>query len=336
MSLESADTQSSFAAARRCLRLYDLKYEQQLELTSDDEDREALEVGSCWHHAKDVRARGGDPYDAILRTAPSPLWVVKLARLFAGSEWYWRAQPLEITSSERVFLIELNGSMYAGQIDGGLQLGPRRGIVEYKTTAESIEASADYWKKLRLDVQVGLYGIAEERPDFILYDVTRKPTIHPKRLTEKERLRMRKELREKGVAVYYEEEFTAEQLEQPLLHERESYELYGARLTSDIMDRPDYYFARREVPRTIQDYEALERDLAAQGRLIQHARETNSWPRNPDACHAFGRACDFFSLCSINVHPSGGAVPPPGFQRREHRHRELVRDSAPVQKGTPS
>ena len=46
-------TNSSLAAARRCLTLWDLRYRQRLE-RMQDEEREALAVGTCWHRIFDA------------------------------------------------------------------------------------------------------------------------------------------------------------------------------------------------------------------------------------------------------------------------------------------
>ena len=65
--------------------------------------------------------------------------------------------------------------------------------------------------------------------------------------------------------------------------------------------------------------------------MVEAARYANAWPRNPDACHAYG-TCEFFRLCSNNVNvgyphcAKGGFVAPEGFRAREHLHPELVRE----------
>lgn len=317
-----SNTQSSLSTARLCSMKFELQYNQLLERNTDDE-REVLAVGHCWHRAFDARARGGDPFSSILNHAPSAVWAVKLARLFAAYDWYWRDQVIALTETEKTFRVTLNGREYEGQMDGKL-LTPdrRRGILERKTTSESVGAESDYWKKLRLDVQVGLYGLAEGRPDFIVYDVVRKPTINPKNLVKIDAKRMRMELASKGLATYFGEQFTAEQMDGPLTIGEEGLLLYGARLTADIGDRPEHYFARREVPRTKKDYDELEDNLERQARTLDFLEANDAWHRNPDACHAFG-TCAFFSLCANNVRPRRDEAPPEGFRRRQHRHPEL-------------
>ncbi len=317
-------TNTSLSTARRCLREFELRYDQRLEL--DREDREVLQVGQAWHRAfnSDNDPHVLSPFDAITEHAPSVLWAEKLRRLYAAYHWYWQSQDFRVVESEHTFYVVLNGITYEGQIDGIIELEDgRRGILERKTTGFGLEAGSFYWDRLRLDVQVGLYSLAvHPRPSFILYDVVRKPTILPKLISKKDAQRMRFELNKKGTATYFEE-FHADVVEVALASGRENAELYGARLTADIGERPDFYFARREVPRTSDDYDQLLRDLDQQVRVIEYAREKESLHRNPDACNAFGK-CDFFGLCSSNIHPSGVGEPPDGYRRRERLHPELA------------
>jgi hypothetical protein len=224
--------------------------------------------------------------------------------------------------SESTFHVTLDGVKYSGQRDGIVELADgRRGVFEQKTTGYAIADEDDYWDKLRMDVQVGLYAMAEkERPAFILYDVVRKPTIQPKKVTKADAARLRKEVDKKGTALYFEE-IPGEDIEVALADGRETLLMYGARLTADIGNDPKKYFGRREVSRTSADYELLLRDLGNQVRLLNFAQEHGLLHRNPDACKVFGR-CDYFGLCSNNVQPIEGQVPD-GFQRREHLHPEL-------------
>jgi hypothetical protein len=315
-------TNTSLATARRCLTEYDLAYNQQLEPVAAD--AEALQVGQTWHKAFHVAHKGDDPYEAIAKHAPGPLWNEKVRRLYAAYHWYWESQALELEEAEPSFRIEFAGITWEGQIDGIVRLADgRRGILERKTGSDPLDAGSMYWDRLRLNVQVGLYAIAcGFVPSFILYDVVRKPTINPKNLTKADRARLGKDLQKEGAGLYHEM-FTAEQLAGPLEEGRESIELYGARLTADIGNRPDYYFARREVTRTQQDYDTLLDNLRAQVAVIQYAQDNSLMHRNPDSCALFSR-CKFFGLCSNNIRPREGGPAPDGFRRREHLHPELA------------
>lgn len=321
-------TNSSLASARRCLREFDLRYQKQLDL--DAEDSEALQVGQTWHKAFEEMNRNPENpnsmdagYAALALYAPSPLWNEKLRRLFAAHAWYWRSQPLNIVEPERQFAVHIGNHLFRGQIDGIVEHDDGRlGILERKTTGFDLDEGSSYWTKLRLDVQVGLYARAcGFDPAFIIYDVVRKPTIAQKAISQKDAARLRAELDKGGSATYFES-FGPEVIEAGLAEGRETIEMYGARLTSDIGDRPTHYFARREVTRTRGDYDCLEKDLLAQVAVIEFAQANDAMHRNPDACNTFG-LCAFFGLCSNNVMPTGSDVPN-GFRRRDALHPELV------------
>ena len=319
-------TNTGLGTARRCLTEFDLAYN--LRLASDDVDSEALQVGQAWHKAFHYAHKESDVnagYDALRVSAPGHLWNEKLARLYAAHQWYWKDQPFELEIAEHTFKVEFNGNVYEGQIDGIVRLSDgRHGILERKTTGDSLSAESLYWDRLRMDVQVGLYAMAcGFVPSFILYDVVRKPTINPKKLLKADLARLRKSLIINPSASYYSELFSDERLEGPLEEERESIEMYGARLTADIGDRPDYYFARREVPRGQADYDMLLKNLDEQVQIIQYAEERQIMHRNPDACATFGR-CRFFGLCSNNIRPRVNDPAPDGFHIREHLHPELA------------
>lgn len=321
-------TNSSLSTARRCLAEYDMDYNLQLKLIGEDSD--PLIIGQLWHKAHDEAFKHGDDafaYQVFKDGAPSELWEEKLRRLFAAYRWYWKDQPLTVTESEETFALTFAGNEYRGQLDGRLRASDeRKGLLERKTTADGVDAESDYWRKLRMDTQIGIYSLAaQELPDFILYDVVRKPTIGGKKISKADIKRLTNEHEKLGAATYYGESFTSAQLANALEEGRESVAMYGARLTADIGDRPDYYFARREVSRTAEDYKSLLEGLDDQVTLIQHAEKLNLMHRNPDACHFFHRPCQFFSLCSNNIRPRAGDPAPDGFEIREHKHPELVK-----------
>lgn len=325
-------TNSVDTCARRCARELELRYEFQL--SPGFEDREVLQVGDAWHRGHDVLATTSNPeltYGAISTHAPGELWQEKLRRLFAAYLWRWQAQPLRIVHSEHRFDVVIAGEHRRGRIDAIAEIDGRRGIVERKTTAEDINDGAPYWDRLRMDTQLSTYDVSYrllcgEPPAFILYDVVRKPTIRPKGILKKDAERFRRALATKGAASYFGELFSAPEIDAALAHDLETSRMYGARLTSDIGDRPDFYFARRMVPRTDLDLEHATRDTVATMQYVRWLESRGEpFPRNPNACNVFG-LCDFFGLCSNNEYPGAGRVPD-GFKRREHLHPELDDDN---------
>lgn len=317
-------TNTSLTTARRCLTEYDFRYLQLLEREPDASfDREALAVGECWHKAQEAHARGEDAYAAIAKHAPNELWQVKISRLFAAHGWFWQSQPFKVIEPEREFLVELDGRRFRGKLDLYIEMPDgRRGLVEYKTSGEDVSDTSSYWTRLRMNVQVTLYALAlPAQPDFILYDTVRKPTIRPKSIVKKDAERMLAEIAKGGAATYFGETFGEAEIRAAIASE-ETPAMYGARLTSDIGDDPRKYFARREVPRTIQDYATLRKNLLQQVALLEFARDNGLMHRNPEACDAF-QTCEFFALCSNNIRPQIGDAPPDGYRRRDRLHPEL-------------
>ncbi len=313
-------TNTRLATFRRCKREHYLAYEL---LLDNEATAEHLVVGDSWHKSFEL----ADAYAAIDATAPGRLWREKLRRLRAAYDWKWGDDGLEIIEPERQFRVEINGITYEGKTDGvGRFVGDEReGLIERKTTSDDVGPVSFYWHKLRLDTQVGLYGLAfgGQYPSFILYDVVRKPTISPKRLTKAELARIKKDMKVHGAFEFYRETFGEDVARIALETGRETIELYGARLTHDIGERSGFYFARQTVPRTSADYETLAADLEAEVQFIEHARKIGHHPRNPDACNAFG-TCRFFGLCSTNRLPKPDEQPPEGFIRRSKLHPELA------------
>ena len=325
-------TNSALACARECLRKYRLRYDLRLELDRD-EDHEALTVGTAWHLALEFQ---GDPsrFDRVREAAPSELWAEKLVTLAVAYDWYW-GDALEMVAAEVEFQTDLDGIPLRGKIDGVVRMTDGRvGIIEHKTT--SADLSGDYWQRLRLDTQVGIYSLAcrgldlfpSGAPDFIVYDVVRKPTIRPKAIPKAEMSRLFEAAESKGVITYegHDVGMTAEEVE--ALDGRESPQLYGLRLLADITEQPEKYFGRREVHRTTDDYDHLLNDIAAQVEILRalEGRPTSAYPRNPDACNRYS-TCDFWSLCSANQQPNGHDLPD-GYRRRDTAHAELTGSSA--------
>lgn len=337
-SAEVTYTNSSLSAFRRCPRLYELSY---LQLLKPETQAEALAVGSAWHRAFEFE----DPEDGIVflrERSPSPLWGEKLVRLFAAYKLYWRTvdHPLNdanlvVVETEQTFRVEFHGITLEGQIDAKAKLPDGRiALVERKSTSDAVDDDSPYWNRLRMATQPGVYAIAlAERPSVIVYDVMHKPTINPKRLLKKDVASLTRQAIEGESAVYCGELIPAGDVASGLAEERETLRMYGARLAKDIAERPEKYFARREISRTARDYEALMNDLEAQIGTIEALNAAdemsngNQSPfyRNPDACDAIG-TCSMFGLCERGENPRSCDPPPRGYIRRAHRHAELVKD----------
>lgn len=293
-------TSSSLVTLTSCARKYYLAYEKGLK---KKDIADALRFGTAYHAGLESRGKGADALQAIKDaiatagdTAFDEVTAEKINALLLGYFAKWgddSSDPMisEITP-EVEFCIRLpflRGFAVAGKIDGVVQMRDgRRGLIEHKTTSEDISWDSDYWHNINRD-QITLYGIAIEKMkltpvDVYVYDVIRKPTI---RQTQKE---------------------TPEE--------------YGERLLKDASEvRPDYYYARREIPLLGCDREALAKRLMAAANLIRYYRKEG---RKMDAIGAWEgdawlkcgskiicKSCPFRGVCDSPETPEGFEVSRP-------------------------
>lgn len=282
-------TASSIAALQRCPRAHYLRYELCLKATTSSD---ALRFGSAWHRAMEARATSSNLQDALVaaigdRSQVDELAVATLSGMLAG---YWAkwGDAGWIVRPEIEFLYALRagrGAMWAaGKIDGILEM-PECAIIEHKTCGTDIAPDSDYWLRLRGNSQILQYVEGARRlgydPRHVIYDVARKPAIRPK--------------------------------------QNESIDAYADRLAADTQERPDFYFARREVPILEDDlarFREERRHLAAE---IQWRRKTHAWPRAVSERTCLG--CEYVSFCLQGITPTAEAVPA-GFQVCP-KHEEL-------------
>jgi len=255
---------------------------------------------------------------------------------------------------------KLSKAVEVGKIDGIIQDTETDlyYIKERKSTGWTIEGTK-YWDKLKIDPQITSYlraarmyqiagrlekfGIMRDEPliQGIWYDVWRKPEIAPKKLSQgdsKKFVETRK---------YFGEQFEIGSCEcaddgyevlracrkvngvpatvtlgkkENTFSIFETPEMFGARLLSDIAERPDFYFAQREIPRTDPQIEKYERDLFKQAQIIRHIKEKELWVPNERACEVPFR-CDFKDVCYSGIE-LGPEDMPEGFERYKRKSEE--------------
>jgi len=206
----------------------------------------------------------------------------------------------------------------AGKIDIIAQMGNRRTIIDHKTTSEDIsDPNAPYWRQLVIEGQVSHYALLAwlngEKVDDLVWDVMRKPGISPKKLSKADRAAVVSSRK------YFDVEMSTETLEALQVDERETLEMYEARLAHDCTtERPQWYFQRRPVPR--MDNELLEYagELWDHGQEILNTRNSGRNVRNSGACMMYGSACKFLGICSGYDQPDSDK-----WQRKQQVHSEL-------------
>jgi len=216
-------------------------------------------------------------------------------------------------------------------------------IMEHKTTSSSLDSDSSFWGNLRLNTQISMYVYAAQQMQLAgdleiygvkatdsliqdcVFDGLRKPGISPKKLSQGDS----KTFVETGM--YYDKEFeicrafdNADMLiddemadvepgkKEGTLTIRETPEMYGMRLMTDMSERPEFYLGRREVSRTTQDIIDFQKKIYSVYQGYKFMCRTETWSKDEDQCEAT-YICEYTSLCYNNVDPTVGDVP--GFKR---------------------
>lgn len=326
-------TQSRLRSLATCPRQHAYRYEIGL---VPIKVADALRFGTMFHEALDLVGQRWSLDDVVrhihMNYSAKPEWAdqfewdtecEKVVRLLCGYVWYWQADGIEVIETERVFQLPIlnpeTGAPtplfnQAGKKDKKVRLPDQRiAMMEHKTTGDSIDDQSDYWSILRLDPQISMYFAADPELQTIIYDVIAKPGISPRQTKTVEKV-MKDEYKSSGK--WYGEEIINATMDLP---ERETIQMYGARLSADITANPTKYYARKEVARMDSDTAAFHLDLWQKQQELRWRQRNNSWPRNPsqNTC----TYCAYKRPCFANVWPI--VEVPDGFQRTENIHPEL-------------
>lgn len=211
-----------------------------------------------------------------------------------------------------------------GKLDVVAKLGFRRILIDHKTCSQDIaDPNAAYWRQLVVEGQVSHYMLLQwahgEKCDDAMWDVVRKPSIAPKKLSAADR---------KSVTAFGGKYFGCEVSEaskQALLSDdRETPELFEIRLRHDCtIERPEWYFARRSVPRMDSEILDYARDLWQHSKDILYTRDASRNtgrlpPKNGGACMTYGTPCKFLGICSGHDTPDSER-----WQKKASIHPEL-------------
>ncbi len=351
--LDSRVTNSQLSTA--CLRKIQIAYVYAVRPAAD---AAPLRFGKAWHDALDRRAKGVilDTNIALIRAAYDLSMTGQTDRdeslayeretlcvLFALYTWKWADadKDIEVLASEEAFEVPIINPetdrasrtfRYAGKIDRRIKLADGRlALMENKTTSTDISPESDYWRRLRIDTQIARYVLAARHLghaiDTVIYDVVRKPAMRPGSVPltdadgvkivldasgERARTKDGKKFRESGdAAAGY-----------VLQNRPETPEEWAARLHAAVVDNVDYYYGRREIPKTNDELDDALHDLYDQTQVLANCDRQNRWPRLSSQCIGFGR-CAYIDLCSTGWKPQDGNVPP-GFVKVTDPHQELI------------
>ena len=185
-------TASSMACALRCPRRY--WYDNILGL-KEVTPSEALRIGTAVHNGGEARAKGADfeaQYAAAITGGTLDEWMA--AKVFgilgAYDRTYGEIEDRDCAEMEPEveFIDPIDGSRtfeQRGKVDGlAVMRDGRRVVWERKTTSEDVGDTADYWNRLKFNIQLlayagWVYHSTGELP-VCVYDVIRKPALQPK------------------------------------------------------------------------------------------------------------------------------------------------------------
>ena len=216
-------------------------------------------------------------------------------------------------------------------------------VDEHKSTGSELKPDSTYWNKLQLDTQTTLYTYAAQilqlngdleiygiKPTDSLvsgvrYDVWHKPGIRPKNLTQGES----KKFKEDGL--YCGDQFEVENVvgvpapgfgirvngevaevepgkKEGTFAIKETPDMYGARLLQDIGERSDFYFARKELPKSPADIKRFENELYGIYKTLKFITGIDGFWHDETQCEATFK-CPYIQYCYNNVTPDPNNLP---------------------------
>lgn len=258
-----------------------------------------------------------------------------------GYRWWYEQQDqgYEVENLELPFDIDLLSPITGaklkgrlrGKIDRVFSCGANRFVHDYKSTSKAIDPDSTFWSHLTLDTQTRLYTYAAAQLGLgmcgVLYDAWHKPGIKPKKLSQSDS--------KKFVASgeYCGEKFEIVCPLHPTTHKeaselfingtkvtiehgakectfaiRETPEMFGARLLQDITERPEFYFARKEIVYHSTDIEAFQWELFNVYHNIRSMARHNRWTHHEHECEATFK-CPYIDFCYNHIEVGPDEVP---------------------------
>jgi hypothetical protein len=318
-------TNSSLTAFKVCPRKYDLQYEQGIVPVKESEP---LYFGKLMHDGLDFWVKNERNIELTIShieqewaesVQKDEYLLAKAVALLRGYHNRYKDDGLEVVASETPYQAPLlnpetkaeSRLFYLGGIlDRIVKEYGRFKILETKTTSEDIYPESDYWRKLLMDSQVSGYYIGAEvltgeKIENCIYDVVKKPGLKPYMATPVEKRQYKKD------GTLYASQRDKDETPQE----------YFSRLEADIAERPHFYFARREVPRSDSDlYEYLD-DIWQVSQSLRAFQLKGKFPRYVNSCSSVYGLCQYFKICSKQCSADDSNQ----FVKHDKVHREFER-----------
>jgi len=298
-------THSRTQSFKQCRRAHYYAYELGIRKQTD---AKALRMGTAYHAGLETLAITND-LDAALNAASecykappdefdSWEWEIEettVRAMLSGYAWRWGESGIKHLATERKFNLRIKnpatnrsvpGWEWSGKIDGVVTLADgRMAVKENKLLSDSLDSDEDLWRRLQIDSQISGYIIAARELGFpvdtILYDVTRKPTISPTNVPILDDDGRKVVIDQAGNRVLTKKgkprQTADSKLGYVLVTRRMTPEEWGEKIVADIGERPDYYYARREIPRLDKDLEEWQAEMYEVQRTISEAQKSGRW-----------------------------------------------------------
>jgi len=359
---------SSIAMLKQCPYSHYLKYTLGV---LPIEDTDAQRMGTNWHKVLEIGdtdkviAHLNEAYKTVPLSKTAEEWQTEqviLLNTFLAYDRIYSHDVFDVVANEIPFKLQLaDDAIVLGKIDKIARnvISGHHFIVEHKSTSSSLDSDSSYWSHLTLDTQTTLYPFSTQilqlnndlvkfgiKPDDpliseVLYDVWRKPTIRPKKLTQADS----KKFVETGE--YMGRKFEVEWLDpdgdpgdepswfvnkQQAISEpgkkegtfaiRETPDMFGARLYQDMIERPDHYFARRLIGRTTQQLDGFNTELYGIYEAIKYLSQHDyrCW-KNERYCEATYK-CPFIPICYNHIEIDVNNLPE-GFELRKDKKNAM-------------
>jgi len=270
-----------------------------------------LKVGSAFHKGVETfRIHGTwDTFEmgvVLNELEPDQRCVVRVmlevyTQKYSGETWSYEAIEKQMSWNNA-----FDGVDVRGVVDAIVRtMNGDRLIVETKTTARIDGA---YLESLWYKRQTLMYCLMEGGDiKGVVYDIIQKPTIRRLKATPEEKRKYNKD-----------GELNGKQRE----HD-ESDGGFMERLRAWYRSHPEALH-RESIVHTKEQVEAFRQDLDDVVSLLKHFQSRGSWPRNLNACFAYGRPCEYAQYCQSDGNPM---ILESYYKKRDDVHPELENEN---------
>ena len=215
----------------------------------------------------------------------------------------------------------------AGKIDKLVKINGEHYLVDHKTTSlEIADPSSMYWRTLRIESQPRHYEILLYSNGIplrgIVWDVVKKPTTKPLKLTQAVRNNAM------STGLYLGETLSDQTFSSLTVLERENMEMYSIRLIKDILEKRDKYFQRKPIALTTDELEQYNVSLWQasddMARTMKRTEKSGATPYNPSGCMMYNTPCQYLGICSNHDTVDG-----PSWESGGDVHPELDGEAKP-------